>query len=125
MLHQARCTACEQVTPWRGDLSVKVPCPTCRNTAAMRPHVVWFGKMPLQMDTIYDALLESDLFVAVGTSGSVYPAAGFVSEARGHGIRTCEINLEPSDTARPFDEQLYGPASEIVARWVTQVLTVR
>ena len=75
------------------------------------------------MDAIYDALLAADLFVAIGTSGSVYPAAGFVSEARGHGIRTCEINLEPSDNARKFDEARYGPASEAVAAWVEQVLS--
>jgi NAD-dependent SIR2 family protein deacetylase len=70
--------------------------------------VVWFGEMPLEMDAIYDALLMADLFVAIGTSGSVYPAAGFVSEARGHGIRTCEINLDPSDNARQFDEARMG-----------------
>lgn len=74
------------------------------------------------MDAIYDALLGAELFVAIGMSGSVYPAAGFVSEARGHGIRTCEINLEPSDNARQFDEGRYGPASEVVPGWVEQVL---
>jgi NAD-dependent deacetylase len=79
--------------------------------------------MPLEMDAIYDALLGADLFVAIGTSGSVYPAAGFVSEARGRGIRTCEINLEPSDNARQFDEGRYGPASEVVPAWVAQVLS--
>jgi NAD-dependent deacetylase len=84
--------------------------------------VVWFGEMPLEMDVIYDALLEADLFVAIGTSGSVYPAAGFVSEARGHGIRTCEINLEPSANARQFDEARYGPASELVPVWVEDML---
>jgi NAD-dependent deacetylase len=78
--------------------------------------------MPLEMDTIYDALEQADLFVAIGTSGSVYPAAGFVTEARGRGIRTCEINLEPSDNARQFDETFYGPASEAVPAWVERLI---
>ncbi len=85
--------------------------------------MVWFGEMPLEMDVIYDALSGADLFVAIGTSGSVYPAASFISEARGHGIRTCEINLEPSDNARQFDEGQYGPASEAVPACVEQVLS--
>jgi NAD-dependent deacetylase len=79
--------------------------------------------MPLFMDAIYDTLLEADLFVAIGTSGSVYPAAGFASEARGHGIRTFEINLEPSENARQFDEQHYGPATEAVPAWVEEILS--
>jgi NAD-dependent deacetylase len=78
--------------------------------------------MPLEMDTIYEALEQADLFVAIGTSGSIYPAAGFVTEARGRGIRTCEINLEPSDNARQFDETAYGPASEAVPKWIDRLL---
>ena len=124
-LLKARCTACGGTMPWHEDLSIAVPCPSCRRSGGLRPHVVWFGEMPLEMDAIYDALLGADLFVAIGTSGSVYPAAGFVSEARGHGIRTCEINLEPSDNARQFDEGRYGPASEVVPAWVEQVLSSR
>jgi NAD-dependent deacetylase len=84
--------------------------------------VVWFGEEPLAMSAIYDTLDDSDLFVAIGTSGSVYPAAGFVDEARRGGIRTCEINLEPSDNARAFDERRYGPATEVVPAWVRDVL---
>jgi NAD-dependent deacetylase len=122
-LFKTRCTACGDTMPWREDLSVDVPCPSCRHTGGLRPHVVWFGEMPLAMDAIYDALLGADMFVAIGTSGSVYRAAGFVSEARGHGIRTCEINLDPSDNARMFDERRYGPASEAVPAWVEEVLT--
>jgi NAD-dependent deacetylase len=121
-LLKARCAACDHITPWRDDLSVRVPCPACRKTDFMRPHVVWFGEMPLQMEAISNALLEADLFVAIGTSGSVYPAAGFVEEARAAGIRTCEINLEASDNARQFDDRRYGPASEIVPQWVEEVL---
>jgi NAD-dependent deacetylase len=122
-LLKARCITCHAVVPWREDLSTKATCPSCQHMGALRPHVVWFGEMPLGMDMIYDALLASDLFVAIGTSGSVYPAAGFVNEARGHGIRTCEINLEPSDNARQFDQGRYGPASEMVPRWVEDVLS--
>ena len=121
-LLKARCTACQSITIWRDDLSTEMICPSCRTAGSLRPHVVWFGEMPLEMDAIYDALLGSDLFVAMGTSGSVYPAAGFVNEAKGHGIRTCEINLEPSDNARQFDEVRYGPASDAVSRWVEDVL---
>jgi NAD-dependent deacetylase len=84
--------------------------------------VVWFGEMPLEMGTIYEALADADLFVAIGTSGSVYPAAGFVDTARLQGIRTCEINLEPSENARGFDERHYGLATEFVPRWVGEML---
>jgi NAD-dependent deacetylase len=84
--------------------------------------VVWFGEIPLFMDRIEDALEDSDLFVAIGTSGAVYPAAGFAAQARRLGIRTCELNLEPSDNARAFDERRYGPATEVVPAWVDEVL---
>jgi NAD-dependent deacetylase len=79
----------------------------------------------MHMEAIYEALSEADLFVSIGTSGSVYPAAGFVAEARAAGIRTCEINLEPSDNARVFDEARHGPASEVVPAWVEAVLNAR
>ena len=81
--------------------------------------------MPLQVDAIYAALNDADLFVAIGTSGSVYPAAGFVYEARALGVRTCEINLEPSNNAGEFDERRYGLASEAVYAWVVEVLTLK
>lgn len=88
----------------------------------MRPHVVWFEEMPLYMDEIFDALVAADLFVSIGTSGAVYPAAGFVQTARSAGIRTCEINLDPSENAHAFDERRYGPASELVPAWVDEIL---
>lgn len=122
-LLKARCTVCERVTAWREDLSVEARCPHCKRTDVLRPDVVWFGEMPMHMDAIDEALNEADLFVAIGTSGSVYPAAGFGVEARAAGIRTCEINLDPSDNARLFDETYYGPASEVVPAWVEAVLT--
>ena len=121
-LLKARCLRCEAVRPWREDLGVGTPCPSCGRINGLRPHVVWFGEMPLDMDGIETALLAADRFVSIGTSGSVYPAAGFVSEARRAGIRTCEINLEPSDNARHFDETHYGPAGEVVPRWVESLL---
>jgi NAD-dependent deacetylase len=121
-LLKARCLHCETVNPWRDDLGAADTCPSCRETGTLRPHVVWFGEIPLHMDAIESALLSADLFVAIGTSGAVYPAAGFVAAARRAGIRTCELNLEPSDNARLFDERRYGPASEVVRAWAEHIL---
>ena len=117
-LLKARCGRCEAVRPWLDDLTVSHVCPDCGRAGTMRPHVVWFGEMPLGMDRIDRALREANLFVAIGTSGAVYPAAGFVAEARAYGLRTCEINLEAADNADLFDEQRLGPASETVPAWV-------
>ena len=121
-LLKARCTGCTTATPWFEDLSVNEPCPHCGQTGTLRPDVVWFGEVPLHMDAIDDKLAQVDLFVSIGTSGSVYPAAGFVEQAKELGIRTCEINLEPSDNARLFDETYYGPATQAVPAWVEKVL---
>ena len=122
-LLKTRCLACGAVTNGSADLTVDSACGNCRQVGMLRPHVVWFGEMPLFMDEIYEALNEADLFVAIGTSGSVYPAAGFVAEAKAGGIRTCEINLEPSDNALLFDDARYGPAGETVPAWVEAVLS--
>ena len=121
-LLKVRCRACRVVLPWREDLGMQTPCPACRQAGSLRPHVVWFGEMPHDLDTIYDDLERADLFVAIGTSGSVYPAAGFVAEARRAGIRTCEINLQPSDNAGQFDERRYGMAGEAVPAWADELL---
>lgn len=121
-LLKARCGRCEAVRSWLDDLTVANICPNCGRAGALRPHVVWFGEMPLDMDLIDRALREADLFVAIGTSGAVYPAAGFVAEARAYGLRTCEINLEAADNARLFDEQRMGPASEMVPAWVEELV---
>jgi NAD-dependent protein deacetylase/lipoamidase len=121
-LLKSRCALCERVTPWREDLSRSSECPDCRRVGAMRPHVVWFGEMPLEMETIAAALAGADLFVAIGTSGAVYPAAGFVATARRSGVAACEINLEPSDNADLFDIARYGRASETVPAWVEDIL---
>ncbi|WP_454713709.1 NAD-dependent deacylase [Caulobacter segnis] len=120
-----RCHHCQATRPDSGALTAEAVCEACGRDGGARPHVVWFGEMPLFMDEIEAALSEADLFVSIGTSGSVYPAAGFVTEARAMGIATCEINLEPSANAYVFDEKLYGPASEVVPAWVEKVLTRR
>jgi NAD-dependent deacetylase len=116
----ARCLRCATVTGWTGDIGPADACPVCGG--GLRPDVVWFGEMPLHMEAIEGALMEADLFAAIGTSGSVYPAAGFVAEARAAGIRTCELNLDPSDNAALFDERRYGPASQIVREWADGIL---
>jgi NAD-dependent deacetylase len=117
-----RCHACGTTWPDTAPLSGETACVHCGETGTARPHVVWFGETPLFLDAIEDALEDSDLFVAIGTSGAVYPAAGFVAQARRLGIRTCELNLEPSDNARAFDERRYGPATQVVSAWVDEVL---
>lgn len=121
-LAKARCEACGEVRAWSGDLSVETPCPRCGQSGAMRPHVVWFGETPLEMDRVYEALHGAERFVSIGTSGAVYPAAGFVAEARAMAIPTVEVNLEPSDNAYAFDERHYGPATEAVPAWVESLL---
>lgn len=124
-LLKSRCTQCGDVRDGRDDLAVTTPCPACGRTGGLRPDVVWFGEMPYGLDAIETALADADRFVAIGTSGSVYPAAGFVETARRMGLATTEINLDPSDNAHAFDERLYGPATETVPRWVDGLLTGR
>ncbi len=119
---KSRCSDCGDVRPSDGELLLELGCPACGRTGGLRPHVVWFGETPLDMDRIYEELLRADLFVSIGTSGSVYPAAGFVATARRAGIATVELNLEPSENADMFDDARYGPASEIVPEWVRGVL---
>jgi NAD-dependent deacetylase len=122
-MFKARCEICAGVHAWHEDLGLETECPNCRSTGCMRPHVVWFGEMPFEMDRIYEALGRCQVFISIGTSGNVYPAAGFVQEAtfraRAH---TVELNLEPSDGANLFAEQHYGPATEVVPRYVDKLL---
>ncbi len=120
LLEWARCAACGHRWPAER-YAVDVPCPACTATA-IRPDVVWFGEMPEHMEEISAALARADEFVAIGTSGSVWPAAGFAAEARAAGARTLELNLTPSDVAHEFDAGRYGPASEVVPVWVEEVL---
>jgi NAD-dependent deacetylase len=121
-LSRACCARCGWAAEHRAELSVDLPCPGCGRTGGLRPDVVWFGEMPRFLDEIDAALSGSDLFVSIGTSGSVYPASGLVAQAQRLGIRTCEINLEPSENAHRFDERIYGMASETVPAWVDQML---
>lgn len=110
-LKKARCTASGVVCDWDGDLEPAHASPH-HPRGRLRPHIVWFGEIPLEMERIEAALARCDLFVSIGTSGAVYPAAGFVQLARMAGARTVEINLEPTQGAGLFDEGVYGPASE-------------
>ncbi len=122
-LLKARCGHCGAVEARRDGLGRALACPACGRTGGLRPHVVWFGEMPLQMDRIYAALGGCGLFLSIGTSGNVYPAAGFVREARMvAGAATVELNLEPSEDASAFAEHLYGPASEVVPDYVRRLL---
>jgi NAD-dependent deacetylase len=120
---KARCLACGEVSPWRAPLTQESLCPGCGADGTLRVNVVWFGEMPFEMERIYDALAACDLFVSIGTSGNVYPAAGFVAEARGNGrAHTVEINLEPSEGTSLFREHLHGPAGTEVPAFVERVL---
>lgn len=120
----AWCTACDARTRWTGPLIDRPTCPEC-GAAALRPDIVWFGEMPYEMDAIYAALEQADLFVSIGTSGAVYPAAGLVREARAAGIATLELNLEPSQGTHWFDEARHGPATQVVPAWVDEILPGR
>jgi NAD-dependent deacetylase len=119
---KARCAACGAVAPHRADLSEDLACAACGRTGEMRPHVVWFGEMPFQMERIYAALARCGLFLSIGTSGAVYPAAGFVEEARVNGARTVELNLERSFGHTLFGEGRYGPATSLVPAFVAELL---
>ncbi|MGL4860994.1 MAG: Sir2 family NAD+-dependent deacetylase [Enterobacteriaceae bacterium] len=123
-LLKVRCCQSGQVFNWKEDLTVEDRCHCCQIPAPLRPHVVWFGEMPLGMEKIYQALSQVTCFVAIGTSGQVYPAAGFIHEARANGAHTVELNLEPSDTENLFDEKHYGPATEVVPQYVQQLLKI-
>ncbi len=124
-LLQQRCTHCDAVSECRDDLSVEQGCAACGRTGGLRPNVVWFGEMPLEMERIYAALAESGLFLSIGTSGTVYPAAGFVHEAALHGTPAVELNMEPSDGVSLFDEAIHGPATELVPAFVERLLETR
>ena len=117
----AWCTRCDARHSWQATLRERPACPGC-GTAALRPDIVWFGEMPYRMDEIFAALAHADLFVSIGTSGAVYPAAGFVQQAAAHGAQTLELNLEQSLGSRLFDETRLGPASTLVPQWVEEVL---
>ena len=120
-LAKARCLRCATVSTWAEDLSVATACPACGAAGGLRPHVVWFGEMPLELDAIGRALDACDLFVAIGTSAQVYPAAGFVDQVPDR-ARRIELNLERSAASDRFDETRRGPAGETVPRLVHDLL---
>lgn len=123
-LRKAQCTACEHVGPAAATMVPTTACPICP-AGRLRPHVVWFGEMPLHMDRIQDALRTCGLFLAVGTSGNVYPAAGFVELARAAGARCIETNLEDTVTSDRFHEHRRGPATEelcqLLDEWLAEL----
>jgi len=123
-LNSALCAACDHRLDWHGALPPGSACPACA-APALRPDIVFFGEIPYRMDEIEAALSGAGLFVSIGTSGAVYPAAGFVRMARAYGARTLELNLEPSAGSDWFDEVRHGPASEIVPAWVDTLLAAR
>ena len=117
-----RCAVTGNITACHEQIKVSDHCECCEQPGNLRPHIVWFGEMPLFMDEIYQALAGCDLFVAIGTSGNVYPAAGFVEVARQEGAETLEINLEQSNVANVFDNGEYGLATQRVPAWVDSLL---
>jgi NAD-dependent deacetylase len=123
-LNAALCESCGVRTSFAGDMAERPPCPAC-GVAALRPDIVFFGEMPYGMPVIERALAGAALFVSIGTSGSVYPAAGFVEQARAAGADTLELNLEPSAGSGRFAESRCGPASLLVPAWVEAMLDVK
>eukprot|EP01013_Petalomonas_cantuscygni_P037577 TRINITY_DN68421_c0_g1_i1.p1 TRINITY_DN68421_c0_g1~~TRINITY_DN68421_c0_g1_i1.p1 ORF type:complete len:245 (+),score=46.66 TRINITY_DN68421_c0_g1_i1:28-762(+) len=122
-LNSAWCLACDAHSPFDGVMASGPPCPHCHQAGCLRPDIVWFGEMPYQMERIEQALARCDLFVSIGTSGAVYPAAGFVQTARYHGAQTLEMNLDPSEGSFHFHESRMGRAGDLVPDWVEQVLS--
>ena len=121
-LKRGWCLGCHARFEWQGAMGESAGCPACGEKGSVRPDIVWFGEMPYEMERIDAALADCDLFVSIGTSGAVYPAAGFVQTARYRGARTLEINLEPSQGSIFFDERRFGTAGVEVPKWVEQLL---
>jgi NAD-dependent deacetylase len=120
-LRSALCAACGVRERWEEALPPESECPNC-GMLALRPDIVFFGEMPYEMERIEAAIADADLFVSIGTSGAVYPAAGFVQTARHHGAATLEMNLEPSGGSHWFEESRMGPAGTLVPAWVDALL---
>lgn len=122
---KALCSHCGSTQEWLDeDLTLETTCKSCGLPGGMRPDVVWFGEMPYHLERIYLALAKCDLFISIGTSGTVYPAAGFVQEARANGAHTVELNLEPSQGISLFHEAIHGKATEVVPVFVERLLGV-
>ena len=121
-LYKVRCQDTGLLFSWKEDVTLTTACPCCGLSGNLRPHVVWFGEMPLYMDVIYQRLSECNLFVSIGTSGNVYPASGFYMEAKAAGAHTVELNLEPSVNGSAFDETHYGQATDVVPDYFSSLL---
>lgn len=119
-LGSAWCTACDTRHRWATTLADRPPCPTC-GERALRPDVVWFGEVPYDVEAVEQALLDCDLFVAIGTSGLVYPAAAYVHYAIGNGADTLELNLEVP-VVSDFSHSRRGPATQTVPAWVEELV---
>jgi NAD-dependent deacetylase len=122
VLTKGWCLRCNERFGWTGPMGTGAQCPSCDTAGMVRPDIVWFGEMPYEMECIDEALRNCDLFVSIGTSGAVYPAAGFVQTARYCGARTLEMNLDPSLGSFMFDESRTGPAGALVPAWVEEML---
>ncbi len=117
------CTHSQERFTIHDDLNTETLCNCCQKPGRLRPDIVWFGEMPYQMNAIDEAISQCDLFISIGTSGNVYPAAGFVEMANRSGAHTVELNLEPSLTESVFKEKNYGPATEVVPSYLAQLTT--
>ena len=119
---KAKCRECQSISPCEQSLDATNPCPSCQVVGKLRPHIVWFGEIPLFMDEIDLALSRGDLFISIGTSGNVYPAAGFAEVASRHGIHTIEVNPNTTEISPYFDEHLRGPAGVKVSELVEKIM---
>ena len=120
-LLKARCVSCYSVCGWSEDILAVSTCGYCGSRGSLRPHIVWFGEMPLYMSAIEEVLERCDLFVSIGTSSVVYPAAGFAQVARYNGATTVELNLEPSSHESKFDKAYYGLATQVVPNFFAKL----
>lgn len=123
-LNKIRCEKSQHYYQWTESLDLNTVCECCGKAGNLRPHIVWFGEMPFLMDEIYQTIDNCDLFISIGTSGQVYPAAGFAQVARSTGAKTVELNLDPTNASDTFDESINGPASKIVPEFVNQLLGI-
>lgn len=121
-LKKGWCLACNGRFPWDGLMGEEACCPACGSVGQVRPDIVWFGETPYEMDRIEEEIRSCDLFVSIGTSGAVYPAAGFVQTARYVGAHCIELNLDPSQGSIFFHETRLGRAADVVPSWVNEML---
>jgi NAD-dependent deacetylase len=120
-----RCHACGAIAPVDGDVTLETSCAACGKIGSMRPNLIWFGEIPIGMDQVMDALETADMFVAIGTSGEVFPASSLADRARYRGIPTLLLNLDPPSNNNAFDSSRYGEADQIVPEWVHEILSAR